>query len=382
MQHRRQRRPHLDAALVALVTGPVSARTLTRLDVHDMELADHAVRHGLPGLAHQHVRHLVLERPELVEALDEARREAWADHLTKTSDLVETAAALSSLDGPWAVVKGPVLVERTYGRADLRRYHDIDLLVHPRAYGQALTLLEAAGAVLLDRNWQLIRSSSRAELSLQLHGRTTIDLHSHLLTEAEVRSSASWAMGPLLHRAQPAQVGRALVPVLDPVDALLHLAVHATLSGGHRLVWLKDLQLQQSAWPVDMALVKSRAEEAGLWPAVHLALLRAARTFGEPAPAWPPLWSRVNSAVGTDRFRTAGWAGDGRTLAGATRRSVVSSFRSLVQTALRDQFHPWLRSRGLTRWVPPPPPSLKDLRRRGGSQADREAYLRTVAEWC
>jgi hypothetical protein len=330
-------------------------------------------------VAYHRAKHLRSRFPDLVDGLNEVRSQAWSSHVTKITDLAEIAAALQSIDGRWAVVKGPVLAERAYGRGDLRSYMDIDVLVHRTEYGEALSLLEGAGAVLLDRNWELIRSSVRAELSLELNGRTTIDLHWHLLNETPLRRRTSWDMDALLGRVVVADVGRARVPVLDPVDALVHVATHACLSGGHRMIWLKDIERQQAAFPVAAVEVESRARAAGLWPAVHLALLRSARTFDLPLPRSTPGWSRLNRWVGTDGFRTEGPAGDGRTLAAATRRRVPQSVGAVAATVLRDRGFPWGRAHGLGRWLPPTPPTLDDLRRPAGSDADRRAYLAAIA---
>jgi hypothetical protein len=368
--------------MVALVAEPDrrAVDLSTALEQAPADLADHVVEHGLAGLAHLHAKHLRPQYPILVDALAAARQDAWSQHLTTLVDLAVVAVALEPLTGQWAVVKGPALAERTYGRGDLRRYHDVDLLVHPAHFGSALDLLEAAGVTLLDRNWQLIRSSMRAELSLQVAGRTTVDLHWHLLNEAAIRRRAQWDMPQLLARAKPRTLGQLTVPVLDDVDALVHLAVHACLSGGHRLIWLKDLERQQSAFPVPMEEVERRARMARLWPAVHLALLRSSRTFDWPAPPHPPAWSRLNRRLQTDGFRTAGGVGgSGRTLAMGTREGVVSSVAAVAGAVAHHSLFPRLRRTPLRAVVPPVRPQLADLRRLGGTAQDRAGYLRAVA---
>lgn len=60
----------------------------------------------------------------------------------------------------------------------------------------------------------------------------------------------------------------------------MHLAVHACLSGGHRMVWLKDIERQLVKYPVPRDVVEQRARSAGLWPHTDLALTRAETTFG------------------------------------------------------------------------------------------------------
>jgi hypothetical protein len=339
---------HTDRALIALAQEPGRRRCdLERaLAAAPDDLGRRVIDHGLAGIAHRHARHLACA--ELLAELDAARGAAWSSHLTKLADLGELAVALSGLAGRWAAVKGPVLTERVYGRGDLRSYYDIDLLVHPACFGEALEILEAqVGATLLDRNWRLIRSTMRGELSLELHGRTPIDLHWHLLNEASLRRRTSWDMEAVLSRAVVADVGPIRVPVLDPVDSLVHLATHACLSGAHRMIWLKDIERQQARFPVASGDVEARAREAGLWPQVHLALLRAARTFDLPLAAPLPAWSRLNERLGSDRFSTARPLRNGRLLAAATRSGVPSSLSAAGATVAQDLALPWGRAHGL-----------------------------------
>jgi hypothetical protein len=339
-----------------------------------------AVDHGIAGVAYAHARHLQDHFPDLLAELDAARRQAWINHRTTVADLSELAPVFDKLGAPWAVVKGPVLVERAYGRADLRSYYDLDILVEPAAYGDALTALVSEGAFMIDNNWALIRSSRRAELSLCVRDRTIVDLHWHLLNEVSLRRATRWDMHAVLGRAFTADVGPARVPVLDPADAVMHLAVHACLAGGHRMVWLKDIERQLVKYPVPRDLVEQRAREAGLWPPTDLALTRAEMTFDLAADGHQAPWTRVNRWLGTDRFRLSdGFLGNGRTLASATRATVARSAGAVGAIVARDQVLPWGRSRGLGRWLPAPPPSVEDLQRHGGSPRDRQAYLQMVA---
>jgi hypothetical protein len=371
----------LDRALVALAQEPDRRRDDLgeAIAAAPGTLADAVIAHGIAGVAHRHARHLTDRFPTLLAALDAARKDIWSRHLITVTDLREVARIFAGLGGPWAVVKGPVLAEHAYGGPDRRRYLDLDLLVDPRVYGTALDLLQGAGAPLLDRNWQLIRSSMRAELSLVINGRTSIDLHWHLLNEAGLRRRASWNMTDLLERAVIRDVGGQPVPVLEPTDALVHLAAHACLSGAHRMIWLKDIERQCTAFPVPMDALEERARAAGLWGQVNLAMLRAANTFGLPRPVHRPAWTRINQLLGCDEFRVErGFAGTGRTLASATRRTVLGSAVALGATAVQPEASADVPDRR-RRWPPAAPPTLAVLRRDAGSPADRHAYLADVA---
>jgi hypothetical protein len=374
-------RSPLDAALVALAADPDDEQPdlAALIDAAPDDLADRVVEQGLAGLAHRNARRLNARFPALVDALDTARKDAWSNHLTKVADLAVVAVAFELLGDEWAVVKGPVLAQRTYGRGDLRNYGDLDVIVNPAAFADALDLLAGAGAVLLDRNWRLIAASMRAELSLEINGRTTIDLHWHLLNEAPLRQAAHWDMTSLLARTVPADVGGVRVPVLDDVDALAHIASHACLSGGNRMIWLKDVERQQRAFPVPSPILEERSRDAGIWAAVHLGMRRAAATFGSPPPPKSPAWSTLSAIGGCDVFQADGRARtSGETLARATRSTLPRSMAAVGTIVAREQLMPLARRHGWARWLPPPPPTLDDLHRDEGTEADRDSYLRRI----
>jgi hypothetical protein len=138
-------------------------------------------------------------------------------------------------------VKGPALAAVAYRRPDLRAYKDLDLLVPAPVFEDAVRLLEANGIPLLDRNWTLVSHEVRGQLHLQLPMGTVTDLHWHLVNQ--YRDRLRIPMGELFDRSRRVEVGGRPVSVLDPVDGLIHICLHAALSGGERLIWLKDLDL-------------------------------------------------------------------------------------------------------------------------------------------
>lgn len=358
---------------------------------HDLEaslaqapprLSELAVDSGVAGVAWAHAKHLKARFPEVVEALDTARKRAWTRHLMTLADLRRVADVLSPIAGSWAVVKGPVLAELVYGAPDRRSYLDLDLLVRPSAFADALHLLEGMGAVLLDRNWHLIASTMRAELSLLLDRRTNIDLHWHLVNEAALRAQIHWDIDALLDRARTEAVGGVTVPVLEPCDALVHLATHACLSGANRMIWFKDIELQLEAFPVPGAAIEDRARSAGVWPQANLALVRSANTLGFPGPEHRTPWTRLNSAVGCGRYRSGhGIGGSGRTLATACRGTATASVRATVAGVMQHVTATADLPAPIRRALPAPPPQHEELKRVAGSERDRARYLgRVVAE--
>ena len=144
-------------------------------------------------------------------------------------------------------MKGPVLAEHCYPAAELRTYEDLDLLVRPRDFEVTIDALEHAGFDLVDRNWALIRDERRAQLHLRLPMGTIADVHWHLLNRGSVRRAFAVPTDELFARSRTLDVAGTTVSTLGRVDTLLHLCLHATLSGGDRLIWSKDSSARSSS---------------------------------------------------------------------------------------------------------------------------------------
>ena len=139
-------------------------------------------------------------------------------------------------------MKGPVLSETIYERSDLRVYNDLDVVIQQETFPAAIDSLAESGFDLLDRNWDLIRREHRAQLHLSLRLGTVADVHHHLLNRATVRHSLTPLMRDLFERLTPVVVGDVTVRTLDAEDTVLHLCIHASLAGGDRLLWMKDIE--------------------------------------------------------------------------------------------------------------------------------------------
>ncbi|NAZ86826.1 nucleotidyltransferase family protein [Kineococcus indalonis] len=243
--------------------------------------------------------------PELAPLRAATRRPALvqgARRLTVQLDLRTVAQALDGL--PWAVLKGPAAAATLHGGAP-REFHDLDVLVAPAAFGEALRALEARGARAMDPDWAGIRAAGAGEIAVDLPRGTFLDLHWHLVNRPGRRSRFRLDVPELLSRARPAQLLGTTAPVLDPVDQLHHLALHACLSGAWRLLWLYDLRLGAAATGADgWAALVERCGRAGTGLAVAMALGRARDVLGAdvPAPALRALagrspWTALGAAA-------------------------------------------------------------------------------------
>ena len=116
-----------------------------------------------------------------------------------------------------------------------------------------------------------------------------LDLHWSLVHHADVRARFHLPTEQLIARGRDVRVLGHPVPTLDESDTLVHVATHAAISGGHRLVWLADLDaairrldgVPDAGWD---GLVQ-RARDAGAGLVLAVMLDRSRRALGTPLPA-------------------------------------------------------------------------------------------------
>ena len=209
---------------------------------------------------------------------------AAARHLQANAELARLAPLLDSCGAPWAAVKGPVLAQLAYPHPELRVYADLDVLVHPKAFGTVVQALEASGARLVNRDWLSLHRREQCELTLLLRYGTYLDLHWHLVNSSEARSKFRWDTQASLERCRRVAIGATHIPTLDPEDTLLHVALHGALSGGHRLSWAKDVERLVAVRDYDWDGVARRADAARIELPVGAMLQRSVRLLGAEVP--------------------------------------------------------------------------------------------------
>jgi hypothetical protein len=339
----------LGIALVACTaerSTELRRRVLSRFDDDELaQLAQHAALHRVvPFLAAAVRASGVPVSEEALASLGRTHATRTAAHLRVLADLDRVRDVLGADGVPFLVVKGPVLSEHLYPSADLRTYEDLDLLIPPGSFERAVEALRGAGSLLLDRNWALTRADTRGQLHLQLPMGTLADVHWHLLNRENVRDGFAVKTDDLFERAREVDVGGRALPTLDAVDTLLHVALHAALSGGDRLIWLKDIEraLIVDRPPWDDVIARARSWKAGR--SVAIALNRSVRSLGAPVPDdvlgalfGSRAWRRVSDALDR-RFPTEGSVGRESPAvfwAQLTRDTGRSTARAVLQRASR-----------------------------------------------
>lgn len=300
--------------------------------VHWGTLLRAARRHRVTGCVRVTLRHLSSELPaEVVDELEAEGRSDLAEHMRALGAVHLLSNALDPVVDRWAVVKGPVLASHVYDRPDLRTYQDVDVLVAPGDLGAAISALERAGCRLMDRNWTLLSRELLGEVHLMTPSGVVVDLHWSLLNRDHLRRTFSAPTAPLLERGVVVSLGGTPVRTLDPLDTLVHLTLHAAMSGGDRLLWLKDVE---QAWRhVEPGLVPGRAEEWRARLPVAVMLARTSRVLGldvtdlRSAGLLPrPLAGLLAVVEGRDDFVSGGEPGTAtRLLTRALRRDGLST---------------------------------------------------------
>ncbi|HEX2027139.1 MAG TPA: nucleotidyltransferase family protein [Nitriliruptorales bacterium] len=318
-------------------------------------LADAAAFHGIAGYVHHALRHVSGVPPRVVVDLEDAYRVGLAGHLGALGGLRTVAAVLDAAAVPWLVIKGPVLATAVHPRPDLRGYGDLDVVVPARTFQRALESLEAAGGTVAAPNWALRRRITAGEVPVTLPDGGVVDLHWHVLNHARLREPFRIPMRDLFDRAEPVTVDGRPVLTLEPTDTLLYLALHASMAGGNRLVWLKDLERSLAQRPPDPEALVRRADawHVALPVATTLAKARAVLRADVPetmlrALAPGRVWERIAELAwrASPPARARPGRSVDRIVSRAARRDAPSSLLELARRVLFVATGPLRTGRG------------------------------------
>jgi len=389
---RSRRRQLLGGAVVSLVRerppGPGALGHFMNGDPA-RQLAALATVHRLPGLVSRRLANLGVEG-ELTEQLAAAHSAAAAHAFGLLAELVGVAEHFAERRIPWMLVKGLALAQLAYGDHGLRNTLDLDLVVPPSSFPAALDAVESAGGVLRQQNWPLLTRLRLGQIVVRLPLGAYGDLHWHLVNTPEARARFQIPMAELFERRQQVDLGPLAVATLDPIDTVLHLCVHGALSGGHLLVWLKDVERSVDAgtngpgWSWDVLVNRARRYGLGLVCAVMLERARVVLEAEVPADVVDALAPKSPVVAWWSSFDRRGarhWnaeAGTGKTLMGATASSTATTLGALARRVRQDVVAP--RTRDAAGRLPgvrvAPRPLLVDQH---GGPAERRRYLDAVA---
>ncbi|NED95087.1 nucleotidyltransferase family protein [Phytoactinopolyspora alkaliphila] len=237
-----------------------------------------ARHHRVSPLAHVLLREA---EPELAAELKPDRDRAMATHLSASITLDAIDRLLDGLR--WATFKGPILSEHAHPAPGLRLYNDIDVLVSPRELRAATTRLAEAGWTVADYRDMLRNAATPGEMHWVSPSGILIDLHWSMINMASTRRQFSVPTDEILDRRISTDLGLSSTWALNHTDALVHVCLHAALTGAHRMLLILDAD-QLARKTTDWDAVVTRAHDWGAETAVAIVLARASALLNTPLP--------------------------------------------------------------------------------------------------
>lgn len=308
-------------------------------------LARAAADHGVINPVYLTMRGLPDLEQELLSLLTTVYHLNLTYHMKVVADLTRLGEVFDRHEIPLMIVKGPVLAEVIYPRNDLRAYDDVDLVVPRTRFADAVSALIEAECDVLDRNWRRIRREMRAQLHMTARYGSSVDVHWHLLNRGSVRAAFRLDMDELFERSRRVSLDGVRVLTLDPIDTLLHVALHAGLSGGRKLSWLKDIERAAAVEPIEWDELVRRARAWGAAEVIAVSFRRSRSLLDAPIPdgvvealAGSRVWQTL--VRGSERLSPPERPPNRPTLARAvtraTRAGLVPSVGALVSRLAAD----------------------------------------------
>ena len=223
------------------------------------------------------------DSPEPVaDALRADARVAAAGALAALATLREIAEALDGAGIPWLLWKGPALALAAWGDPARRHFSDLDIVVSPPDRERARDALGNAGWAskgALSRAQERAIHSVTSAYPLTKPGAPLLELHSAFIgrlypTALEVRE--------VMARADRLSLAGLSVRVPSSTDSLLLLALHATKHGWSQAEEVLTFTRLARRSPAALAAAIVQAEQAGVAPAMDLALHLSEELTGEP----------------------------------------------------------------------------------------------------
>jgi hypothetical protein len=215
----------------------------------------------------------------------------WAVRLEH--QLLEIAGRLNENCVAFAVLKGLATAHLDYPSAEWRQFGDIDLLVAPECFAQAIELLEKDGWV---QGYALPRGhrSFTHAVTFTKHN-VEVDLHQRVAHRA---IGLMVPTGELLRQRRSYAVADQPLWALSDVHRLIHAALHASLSRGEtrRLSSIADVLVMSQQRP---DLARFVADEAVAWSTGNLVMTSIATAHEAAGLQLPDVWNEARADLPT-----------------------------------------------------------------------------------
>ncbi len=265
---------------LAALIHPAGATALAANGLRAKELVHAAREHRVAALLAR-----ALESSGNLAGLDEAARTALRrvllDQQQERAQLdalaVAAAGALDAAGIRFVALKGAALGAALYAAPALRPMTDVDLLVTPADKERSLAALTAAGFQRPSAELEAFWAEAFYNLPLDPPAGQAGKLELHWSIAQEGRHAPD--VEGIVARARVVDAAGCRLPILAPVDLLLHQSLHLAYHYFEpKLVWLHDLALIHRD-PPDAAETIARADAWGMRLPLALAAAQVERVF-------------------------------------------------------------------------------------------------------
>lgn len=208
-------------------------------------------------------------------------------NLFLTQKLIEIVNMLTRNGIPVLPFKGTALAQQAYGNLSLRDYLDLDVLVQPKHFDRAVTILAELGYIPGEKSSWVKRKSrfftrDKDIRLLSSDGNVCIELHWKL-------SGAHFAlpveMDLLWNRMETIELGGVKLNGLSFMDLFVYLCLHGSRHGWEKFSWLCDLHelilaTEKSGIKIDWVSVQNHASSHGCEKVLDLGLFLVHDFFG------------------------------------------------------------------------------------------------------
>lgn len=220
---------------------------------------------------------------EIRTSFDQRFRHHRHQNMFWTSKLIEIVQLLKENNIPAIPFKGPLLAMQAYGDVALRKYGDLDVLVQPKHFYNALEILKSRGYVAVtELNW-LNRNdwyiSRKKDIYLTNQERTVnLELHWKL---SGSHFSLPIEMSRLWENPERVLVAGTELNTLKFNDLLIYLCLHGSRHSWERFGWICDAhELIRSKDEINWEEITQQAKRLGCENILELALRLLNDYFG------------------------------------------------------------------------------------------------------
>jgi len=241
-----------------------------------------AAQHGVIPLIYRRLKGEMTELvpPDELQTLKILFRENVIRNIRMTQRLFQILDHLGSSGIAAMPFKGPALAVQAYGDLSMRRFRDLDILIHAEDVEQAYRILSDHGYLLINPGQMNIERKfgflNQKDLKFSYQG-NILELHWDVIERflaVPLDLKEFWA------RSVPVEINGRIFSTLSPEDMILLLCFHGHKHGWQDIGWLSDLISMISHHPdLKWQEIFSRAENLGLKRIVVTSLFLA-QTYG------------------------------------------------------------------------------------------------------